>query len=120
MAAQTGRRLKQPRPADAGLLSLRRRTPRFTSRGHHMADEVGIVSFGAYVPRLRLQRAAIAAANTWFSPGLRGMARGERSMANWDEDTVTMAVEAARDCLHGVHLASVRALSLASTTHPFD
>src|SRR5262245_20103321 len=85
-----------------------------------MANEVGILSFGAYVPRLRLQRAAIAAANAWFSPGLRGMARGERSMANWDEDTVTMAVEAARDCLAGLDLATVTALSLASTTHPFD
>ena len=85
-----------------------------------MANEVGILSFGAYVPRLRLQRTAIAAANAWFSPGLRGMARGERSMANWDEDTVTMAVEAARDCLAGFDAASVAALSLASTTHPFD
>jgi 3-hydroxy-3-methylglutaryl CoA synthase len=85
-----------------------------------MANQVGILSFGAYVPRLRLQRAAIATANAWFSPGLRGIARGERSMANWDEDTVTMAVEAARDCLAGFDLASVAALSLASTTHPFD
>jgi hydroxymethylglutaryl-CoA synthase len=85
-----------------------------------MANEVGILSFGAYIPRLRLQRAAIAAANAWFSPGLRGMARGERSMANWDEDPVTMAVEAARDCLTGFDAASLAALSLASTTHPFD
>jgi hydroxymethylglutaryl-CoA synthase len=85
-----------------------------------MANEVGILSFGAYVPRLRLQRAAIATANVWFSPGLRGMARGERAMANWDEDPVTMAVEAARDCLTGFDAASVAAISLASTTHPFD
>jgi hydroxymethylglutaryl-CoA synthase len=85
-----------------------------------MVNEVGILSFGAYVPRRRLQRAAIAAANAWFSPGLRGMARGERAMANWDEDTVTMAVEAARDCLAGFDTASLAALSLASTTHPFD
>ena len=85
-----------------------------------MAHDIGIVSFGAYVPRLRLQRKAVATANAWFNPGLRGMAKGERSMANWDEDTVTMAVEAARDCLAGVDAASVASLSLASTTHPFD
>ena len=58
---------------------------------------VGIVAFGAYVPRLRLNRQAVYDANKWFAPGLRGLAKGERSMANWDEDSITMAVEAARD-----------------------
>ena len=85
-----------------------------------MGHEAGILSFGAYIPRLRLQRKAIAAANSWFNPGLRGMARGERAMANWDEDTVTMAVEAARDCLSRFDRGSVASLYLASTTHPFD
>jgi 3-hydroxy-3-methylglutaryl CoA synthase len=85
-----------------------------------MAHDVGILSFGAYVPRLRLQRKAVATANAWFNPGLRGLSKGERSMTNWDEDAVTMAVEAARDCLDGVDLASVASISLASTTHPFD
>lgn len=85
-----------------------------------MANDVGILSYGAYVPRLRLQRKAIAAANSWFNPGLRGQAKGERAMANWDEDSVTMAVEAARDCLAGFDRNAVSALYLASTTHPFD
>src|SRR3546814_947899 len=61
----------------------------------------GILSIGAYVPLMRLQRAAVYEANKWFAPGLRGLARGERAIANWDEDVVTMAVEAARDCLVG-------------------
>jgi hydroxymethylglutaryl-CoA synthase len=85
-----------------------------------MGNEVGILSFGAYIPRLRLQRTAIAAANSWFNPGLRGLAKGERAMANWDEDAVTMAVEAARDCLTGFDHRAVASLYLASTTHPFD
>ncbi len=85
-----------------------------------MGNEVGILSFGAYIPRLRLQRKAVAAANSWFNPGLRGLAKGERAMANWDEDAVTMAVEAARDCLVGFDPRAVAALYLASTTHPFD
>ena len=85
-----------------------------------MADDLGILSFGAYVPRLRLQRKAIAAANAWFNPSLKGLARGERAMANWDEDAITMAVEAARDCLADRDRGALRALSLASTTHPFD
>ena len=60
---------------------------------------VGITSFGGYVPRLRLQRQAIVDAHVWANPALAGKAKGERSMANWDEDAVTMAVEAARACL---------------------
>ncbi|WP_254913869.1 OB-fold domain-containing protein [Sphingobium sp. Z007] len=68
---------------------------------------------------MRLQRSAIFAANAWFAAGLKGLAMGERAIANWDEDSVTMAVEAARDCLTGFDRGTVTALSLASTTHPF-
>lgn len=57
----------------------------------------GIVAYGAYIPRLRLSRTAAVEANAWFNAGLKGMAKGERSMCNWDEDSLTMAVEAARD-----------------------
>jgi hydroxymethylglutaryl-CoA synthase len=80
---------------------------------------VGIVSYGCYIPRLRLQRAAIGAANKWFAPGLLAMAKGERSMANWDEDSITMGVEASRDCLAAVDRGRVKAVSLASTRLPF-
>ena len=60
---------------------------------------VGITAFGGYVPRLRLQRQAIVDAHRWADPGLAGRAKGERSMCNWDEDAVTMSVEAGRACL---------------------
>jgi 3-hydroxy-3-methylglutaryl CoA synthase len=83
----------------------------------------GITSFGAYIPRLRLQRKAIGQANAWFVPANAG-AKGERSMASWDEDTITMAVEAARDCLPAADpltdRAFVDAAYLASTTMPFS
>src|SRR5712675_2021839 len=80
---------------------------------------VGIVAYGAYVPRLRLNRQAVYDANKWFAAGLRGLAKGERSMANWDEDSITMAVEASRDCLTSHKPEDVRSLYFASTTHPF-
>src|SRR5712675_879208 len=80
---------------------------------------VGIVAYGAYVPRLRLSRQAVYDANKWFAAGLRGLAKGERSMANWDEDSITMAVEASRDCLTSHEATDVRSLYFASTTHPF-
>jgi hydroxymethylglutaryl-CoA synthase len=79
----------------------------------------GLLAYGAYVPRSRLQRSAIFKANAWFAPGLRGIAKGERAMAGWDEDVVTMAVEAARDCLRGIERDDVTGVSLASTTAPF-
>ena len=80
---------------------------------------VGIVAYGAYVPRLRLNRQAVYDANKWFAAGLRGLAKGERSMANWDEDSITMAVEASRDCLTSHKPEDVRNIYFASTTHPF-
>lgn len=84
-----------------------------------MTAITGITAFGAYIPRLRLQRAAIAQAIAWFNQALAGLSRGERAMANWDEDALTMAVEAARDCLGGGDHANLHRLILASTTLPF-
>lgn len=82
-------------------------------------SDIGILSFGAYIPRKRLQRAAIHATNKWFAGGLGGLAKGERAIANWDEDAVTMAVEAARETLEGVERAGIGSIGLASTTLPF-
>ncbi|WP_242123904.1 OB-fold domain-containing protein [Sphingobium sp. Sx8-8] len=84
-----------------------------------MTAETGILGFGAYVPRKRLQRSVIHATNKWFAGGLGGLAKGERAIANWDEDAITMAVEAGRDALTQVDRASIGTVSLASTTLPF-
>ena len=78
----------------------------------------GILSYGAYVPPIRLSREAIFDAVGWAVPGLRGLAAGERAVANWDEDAVTLAVEAGRDCMAGID-AEIAQLNLASTTLPF-
>ncbi len=81
--------------------------------------DFGITAFGAYVPRLRLDRAAIAAAHKWMAPSLRGLAKGERAFASWDEDAITMAVEAARDALGTSDRSTISNLTLASTTFPY-
>jgi 3-hydroxy-3-methylglutaryl CoA synthase len=78
-------------------------------------SDFGIVSFGAYVPRLRLDRQAIAAAHRWMAPGLRGQAKGARAFCSWDEDSVTMAVEAARDALGSRDGGGLKAIALATT-----
>jgi hydroxymethylglutaryl-CoA synthase len=73
----------------------------------------GIISYGAYIPLWRLSREAIADAWQSASPG------GERSVANNDEDTITMASEAAIDCLAGSQREKVDGLYFASTTSPY-
>ena len=88
-------------------------------------NTVGLKAYGAYVPRLRLSRKAIADANAWFNPAIKGLARGERAICNWDEDSLTMGVEAARDCLTPARLEAgappaVAAVTFASTTLPFS
>ena len=80
---------------------------------------IGITSYGAYIPRLRLDRMAIFQAMGWFAPAIMMVAQGERSMCNWDEDSITMAVAASRDCLNGLNKENLDALYLASTTLPF-
>lgn len=81
---------------------------------------VGIAAWGAYAPHLRLSRKAAATANAWVAPNLMGKAKGERAMANWDEDALTMAVEAGRDALGpGDDRSGVDSIYFASTTAPF-
>ena len=66
---------------------------------------VGIAAYGAYVPRFRL------------GAGTSGWNMGsERSVANFDEDSVTMAVAAGLDCLRGRDRQSVDGLIFATTT----
>ena len=72
-----------------------------------------------YVPRRRLQRSAIYESNKWFAPGLKGLSRGEKAITGWDEDPITMAVEAGRNCVQSIDRSTVESLSLASTTLPF-
>ncbi len=73
----------------------------------------GIVSYGSYIPYRRLKRAAIAA--------MLGVpaSRGERAVASFDEDSVSMAVEALRDALKGAPHATIGSLLFATTTPPY-
>jgi 3-hydroxy-3-methylglutaryl CoA synthase len=80
---------------------------------------IGITHYGGYIPKLRLSRMQVMQAMGWFAPGIMMVAQGERSVCNWDEDALSMAVEATRDCLKGANKASVDALYLSSTTLPY-
>src|ERR1700691_5421527 len=73
----------------------------------------GIVSYGSYVTYRRLKRSAIAA--VLGTPA----GKGERAIASFDEDSVSMAVEAARDALKAAPPGDVQALIFATTTPPY-
>ena len=71
---------------------------------------VGISSYGAYIPMLRLSLSTINGGK----PG-----GPEKAVANWDEDGLTMAVAAAIACLDGIDRASVDGVLFASTSYAF-
>jgi len=73
----------------------------------------GIVSYGAYIPLYRLSRDEIARA--WG----QGSSGGEKAVANFDEDSATMAVEAVIDCLDDIDRQTIDGLYFASTTAPY-
>ena len=56
----------------------------------------GIVAYGSYIPFNRLQRATIGA--TMESRG----GKGERAVASYDEDSITMAVEAGQRAIANI------------------
>lgn len=76
---------------------------------------VGIERGALYLPRFRLERAKIA--SSWG--GKR--APGARAVASFDEDALTMGVEAALGCLEAAGSARARcgALYFASTSSPY-
>ena len=73
----------------------------------------GIVSYGSHIPFCRIERGEIAGAWGGRSGG------GEKAVANFDEDSVTMAVEAASDSIRGRDRQSIGGLYLASTSLPY-
>ncbi len=72
----------------------------------------GITSIGAYIPQYRLSLEEIG--RMWRAKG----GKGEKAVAGYDEDTVTMAVAAALDCLKGTGKAP-EGLYFATTTAPY-
>ncbi len=74
---------------------------------------VGIQSYAVYIPYYRLNRADIG--KSWDEYPIPG----EKAIANFDEDIVTMAQEACRSCLAGIKTTDIDSLYLASTTFSY-
>lgn len=82
------------------------------------ARSVGIVGYGAYIPRYRLPGTEIS--RVWQGEPLPGPVK-EKAVAGLDEDVITMSIEAARNALarSGISAQLLRAVWVGSESHPY-
>ena len=87
-----------------------------------MNNTVGIVGYGAYLPRYRIKLAEIARAWGWDAESYsRSLDLNEKCVAAADQDAITLAVEAARRALRRAEVDPKRigALYIGSESHPY-
>lgn len=79
---------------------------------------VGIIGYGAYVPRYRLPATEVA--RIWTA-GEGGLPIKEKAVAGIDEDVATMSIEAARNALARAAISpnEIRAVWVGSESHPY-
>jgi hydroxymethylglutaryl-CoA synthase len=82
------------------------------------ARQIGIVGYGAYVPRYRLPASEVS--RVW-TDGQGGLPVKEKAVAGLDEDVATMSIEAARNALlrAGISPSDIRAVWVGSESHPY-
>ena len=80
---------------------------------------IGICSYSGYIPRYRLNRGLIYGAMGWMNPATISLARGEKAVANFDEDSITLGVSAGNLALQSVDRDTVESVYFASTTLPY-
>ena len=86
-----------------------------------MAD-IGIISYGASIPRFRIKAEDIA--SVWGKDGAaisKGLYIFEKSVPGVDQDTATISVEAARNALKrcSVNPQQIGAIYIGSESHPY-
>jgi hydroxymethylglutaryl-CoA synthase len=85
-------------------------------------EQIGIVSYGAHIPRYRIKAEVIAA--VWGKDGeaiSRGLGIIEKSVPSSDQDTATISVESARAALKRCKLdpLDIGAIYVGSESHPY-
>ena len=83
---------------------------------------VGIVSWGSYVPKLRIKVEDIASA--WSQDAdtyKKGLLVNEKTVPGLDEDTITISVEAARQAISKINIDKneIGAIYIGSESHPY-
>lgn len=79
---------------------------------------VGIVGYGAYVPRYRLPASEVS--KMWTN-GTAGTPIIEKAVNGLDEDVITMSIEAARNAMMRARInpQEIRAVWVGSESHPY-
>jgi hydroxymethylglutaryl-CoA synthase len=79
---------------------------------------VGIVGYGAYVPRYRLPAEEVS---RMWTGGKGGLPIKEKAVPGLDEDVVSMSIEAARNALARAQIdpQEIRAVWVGSESHPY-
>lgn len=83
---------------------------------------VGIVGYGAYIPRHRIKLEEIAKVWGVDAPSYKkGLGLHEKSVPAPDQDTITMSVEATRHALKraGINPQEIGAVYVGSESHPY-
>src|SRR5512137_2522077 len=80
---------------------------------------VGIIGYGAYVPRYRLPAREVA--RIWIGGRTSGLPIKEKAVPGLDEDVITMSLEAVRNALKRAEIdpAEIRAVWIGSESHPY-
>ena len=85
-------------------------------------DDVGIVGYGSYIPRLRITVEEISKVWNKEADNIKqSLLITEKSVPNVDEDTVTISVEAGKNALAraGIYPKLIGALYIGSESHPY-
>ncbi|MDY6966159.1 MAG: hydroxymethylglutaryl-CoA synthase [Halobacteriota archaeon] len=83
---------------------------------------VGIMTYGVYIPRYRIKTEEIA---RMWGKDPEGMVKGlgveEKSVPDLDEDSITIAVEAARNAISRIDMdaSEIGAIYVGSESHPY-
>lgn len=77
----------------------------------------GIVSYGGYIPWYRINRGILYSAMGWLNPA--SFLPGEKSVANYDEDSITMAVAAGMDCISEMDRNKIDGVFFSTTSSPY-
>ena len=83
---------------------------------------VGIIGYGAFIPRRRIKVEEIAKVWGADAPSFkRGLQLYEKSVPGADEDTITMSVESARNAIAraGIDPADIGCVYVGSESHPY-
>src|ERR1043166_2103060 len=82
------------------------------------ANDVGLIGYGAYVPRFRLPASEVARA---WNAGTGALPIKEKAVPGLEEDVAPMSVEAARNALAraAIDPTEIRAVWVGSESHPY-